>query len=95
MEWNLETCAPVYAEAARAAGLASEADAERLAAEKLIRATDALMEDLGLPRRLTEVGVSADAMAMLSQDAAQDIGARFNLRPGDATALEEVYRAAL
>ena len=95
MEWNLDACEPVYTEAARASGLASEADPERLAAEKLIHATDQLMVDLGLPRRLSEVGVGADALAQLSSDAAVDIGARFNLRPGDATALEEVYRAVL
>jgi len=95
MEWNLDTCAPIYAEAARAAGLASEADPDRLAAERLIQATDLLMQDLGLPRRLSEVGVGEAALALLSRDAAVDIGARFNLRPGDANSLEEVYRAVL
>ena len=95
MEWNLDTCAPVYAEAARAAGLASEADPERLAGERLIRATDALMHDLALPLRLSEVGIGEDSLSLLTRDAAADIGARFNLRRGDATSLEEVYRAVL
>ena len=94
MEWNLETCVPVYAEAARASGLAAEADAERLAAERLIHATDRLMRDLKLPRRLSEVGVTEASLADLSKSAAVDIGARFNLRQGDEAALEEVYRAA-
>ena len=94
MEWNLDTCTPVYAEAARAAGLAAESDPERLAAERLIHATDALMQDLRLPRRLSEVGVTEASLPSLSKDAAVDIGARFNLRPGDEVALEGVYRAA-
>jgi alcohol dehydrogenase class IV len=95
MRWNLDTCTPVYADSARAAGLAAEGDPERLAAERLINATDQLMQDLALPRRLSEVGVGEDSLALLSQDAAVDIGARFNLRPGDASALEEVYRAVI
>jgi alcohol dehydrogenase class IV len=94
LRWNLDTCMPIYAEAARAAGLALPSDAERLAAEKLIEATDALMRDLQLPRRLSEVGVSEASLPGLSKDAAVDIGARFNLRPGEEAGLEEVYRAA-
>jgi alcohol dehydrogenase class IV len=95
MKWNLPDCTPIYAEAARTAGLASESDAEALAAERLIRATDQLMQDLGLPRRLSEVGVEDAALGALARDAATDIGARFNLRRGDAVALEAVYRAVL
>lgn len=95
MEWNLDTCAPVYAEAARAAGMAAESEPERLAAERLIHATDALMQELQLPRRLSDVGVTEASLPGLSKDAASDIGARFNLRPGDEAALEGVYRAAL
>jgi alcohol dehydrogenase class IV len=95
LEWNMEECASIYAEAARAAGLASESEPERLAAERLVRATDQLMEDLALPRRLSELGVDAAALGTLARDAAADIGARFNLRRGDAGALEEVYRAVL
>jgi alcohol dehydrogenase class IV len=95
MEWNLNTCTAIYAEAARAAGLAAESDPERLAAERLIQSTDQLMEDLSLPRRLGELGVEEAALAVLSSDAATDIGARFNLRQGDAASLEAVYRAVL
>jgi len=95
MTWNLDTCTPIYAEAARVAGLASESDPERLAAEKLVQATDQLMQDLALPRRLSEVGVTEASLALLSRDAATDIGARFNLRRGDEASLEGIYRAAL
>ncbi|MDQ6747384.1 MAG: iron-containing alcohol dehydrogenase [Candidatus Dormibacteraeota bacterium] len=95
MEWNLDECAAIYAEAARAAGLASEADGERLAAERLVAATDQMMQDLALPRRLSELGVEAPALPALARDAAADIGARFNLRRGDEVALHGVYRAVL
>lgn len=94
MEWNLEPCTPIYAEAARAAGLASESDPERLAAVRLISATDQLMRDLGLPRRLAELGVEESGLEDLARDASTDIGAHFNLRRGDQADLEEVYRAA-
>ncbi|MEA2683838.1 MAG: methanol dehydrogenase [Chloroflexota bacterium] len=95
MEWNLDTCTPIYAEAARAAGLASESDSERLAATRLIAATDLLMSDLGLPRKLSELGVVESGLELLARDAAVDIGAHFNLRRGDEEALREVYRSAL
>jgi alcohol dehydrogenase class IV len=98
MGWNLPDCEAVYAEAARAAGVASEAGADGAAASALIAATDALMRDLGLPRRLGELdaGVADDAIPALSRDAAHDIGAAFNLRDGrDPHVLEEVYRSVL
>ncbi|MFN2466211.1 MAG: iron-containing alcohol dehydrogenase family protein [Candidatus Dormibacteria bacterium] len=95
LEWNLDECTAIYAEAARAAGLAAESDPERLAAQRLVGATDQLMQDLGLPRRLSELGVPDAAVGALAADAAVDIGARFNLRRGDAGALEEVYLAVL
>lgn len=95
MEWNLDTCTPIYAEAARAAGLAAESDSERLAATRLIADTDLLMQDLGLPRRLSELGVEESGLEVMARDAAIDIGAHFNLRRGDQAALHEVYRTAL
>jgi alcohol dehydrogenase class IV len=96
MSWNLGTCEPVYAEAARAGGLAPEGASDGAAAGALIEATDALMADLGLPRRLSELDVPEGALASMSRDATADLGASFNMRaPRDAGELEEVYRTVL
>jgi alcohol dehydrogenase class IV len=96
LRWNLATCAPVYAEAARAAGLAADSASDESAAGALVEGIESLLADLGLPRRLTEVGVGAGALAALATDALADTGAAFNLRrPGGAGELEEVYRTVL
>lgn len=96
MRWNLDAGREIYADAARAAGLAGRGQADGEAAEALVAATESLMAQLGLPRRLSELGVPEASLAAMSQDAARDVGARFNIRPGaPAAELEEVYRSVL
>jgi alcohol dehydrogenase class IV len=95
MEWNLELCTPIYAEAARGVGPDPESEPQRPTATRLIAATDLLMRDLQLPRRLSELGVEESALEILARDAAVDIGTHFNLRKGDQLALQTVYRAVL
>lgn len=96
MKWNMAECEAVYAEAARAAGLASQGSSDAAAAAGLVTATETLMEELSLPVRLSQVGVGDEALARMSVDASEDIGARFNMRPGrDAAALEDLYRSVL
>ena len=96
MRWNLDAGREIYADAARAAGLAGRGQADGEAAEALVAATESLMAQLGLPRRLSELGVPEASLAAMSQDAARDVGARFNIRPGASAAeLEEVYRSVL
>ena len=95
LRWNIATAAPVYAEAARAAGLATDADSDARAAAALVAATEQLLADLDLPTRLRDVGVTEDAVEAMAADAVVDIGANFNLRrPVDAGELAAVYRAA-
>lgn len=96
MRWNLKAAQEIYAEAARAAGLAGAGQSDGEAAEALVVATESLMVRLQLPRRLSELGVTEASLSAMSQDASQDVGARFNVRPGaPASELEEVYRSAL
>jgi alcohol dehydrogenase len=96
MRWNLDAAGEIYAEAARAAGLAGTGQGDREAAEGLVVATESLMAQLQLPRRLSELGVSEGSLAAMSEDAASDIGARFNVRTGaPAAELEELYRSVL
>jgi len=96
MRWNLPTCEALYAETARRAGLAAWSASDSTAAGALVDSTGALLEELGLPRRLTEVGVSEATLEAMAADAMRDLGARFNARPPrDVAELVEVYRAAL
>ena len=96
MRWNMDTCAAIYGEAARAAGLAGEAGSDSTAAGALVDATEALMADLDMPRTLEAIGVDAAAVPDLSAAAAEDAGARFNLRAGAGAAeLSEVYASIL
>ncbi|MHB8507444.1 MAG: iron-containing alcohol dehydrogenase family protein [Candidatus Dormibacteria bacterium] len=96
MKWNLVDCTPIYAEAARACGLSGWGTSDELAAAALIDSTEQLMHDLDLPQRLSELGVTDDALERLAADAMQDIGTTFNLRraasPGE---LRDLYRSAL
>jgi len=96
MRWNLTICGARYAETARRAGLAAWTDSDAAAADALIDATEALLQALGLPRRLAEVGVSAGDLGVMAEDAMQDIGAAFNARrPESAAELESLYSLAL
>jgi alcohol dehydrogenase len=96
MRWNLDVGRQIYAEAARAAGLTPTGLADQEAAEALVMATESLMVQLRLPRRLSDVGVTEASLGAMSLDAARDIGARFNLRAGaPAAELEEIYRSVL
>ena len=95
MRWNLGDCQPIYGETARRSGLAAWSDSEAAAASALVAATEELLADLELPRRLSEVGVDRDAIATMAADALLDIGAMFNARkPADPAELEAVYTAA-
>jgi len=48
-----------------------------------------------LPRSLVELGVPADALPVLAEEAAKQWTARFNPRPVDAAALLRIYQSAM
>lgn len=54
-----------------------------------------LLTAAGLPRRLSQLDIPADALPRLADLAAQQWTARFNPRPVDADSLVSIYRAAL
>lgn len=89
-----EACA-IYAGLAKASELVPESSAPRLAALELAVRLDELLAQTGLPVRLADAGVSADALPDLASEAAQQWTARFNPRAVDALDLQAVYRAAL
>lgn len=65
MEFNIDFCTEKYAMAARAMGLAPGGDA-RADAEAAIEKTRGLIACIGLPARLSEVGVSEDQLEAIA-----------------------------
>jgi len=92
MEYNCASAASAYAPLAEAFGVSGGDDAERAAA--VVRAVRDLRAEVGLPQRLSEVGVAEEALEAMSQDASKSRHIERNPRkiePGDLLAL---YRQA-
>jgi alcohol dehydrogenase class IV len=85
VRWNGALAAEPYAELVAASGRTGGAPelAERL---------EALAVRGGLPRRLGAIGVGADAIPDLAEDAAREWTGTFNPRPFDAAAARDLYQ---
>jgi alcohol dehydrogenase class IV len=95
LRFNLEAAAPAYAEIAPCAfpDLAPLATSAR--AEAFIVHLAALSAELGLPQRLRDVGIGANALAMLASEAMKQTRLLVN-NPREVTegAALDIYRAA-
>ena len=80
LRWNAPACADQLAAAARAAGLAS--------ADELIAAVEELTVQLGLPTRLSDVGVAASDLPAVADHVLGDPAINTNPRP--VTGAEDV-----
>ncbi len=95
MEFNIEACEAVYAEVARAMGLA-DGDSERDTAEAAIGAVRALFRRIGIPESLRALGVKDEhlgAMAEQSMGAARLV--ENNPRPLDVKAIRSILDHAM
>ncbi len=87
LRWNLSACAPRLERAATSLGLAGP--------EVLISEVERLTDELGLPRRLSEVGVDRDALPSVAEHVLGDPAIRTNPRPvTDRDDVLEVLTAA-
>lgn len=77
--------------AAAAAPLYDELGGSDALAQKI----EALLQQAGLPRRLTHYGVAAEGLPTLAFEAAEQWTAQFNPRPVGVAELEEIYRCVL
>jgi 4-hydroxybutyrate dehydrogenase len=89
MRFNAETAGDRYLEVTRLMGLS--ADSTDKAADALAR----FSEQLGLPVRLRDVGVTEDSLELMSEDAAKDLSVRSNPRPCTREDLLGFYRKAM
>lgn len=67
MEFNLESCPDVYAEVAQAMGLDVAGLSDIDAGRKAIEAVAQLTKDIGLPQKLSEVGVKEDQLETIAE----------------------------
>lgn len=87
LRWNLPACAPRLERAAVSLGLVGP--------EALIDEIERLTDELGLPRRLSEVGVDRDALPYVAEHVLSDPAIRTNPRPvTDRDHVLEVLTAA-
>ena len=94
MRFNLQATAPQLAPAASATGI-SLADRAPVAVAELIAHIDALIESMGLPRRLRDVGVVEADLPHLARLAFQSRTVRNNPEPvTDVAQLEHLLRVA-
>lgn len=95
MRFNLPVCAPELAAVARAMGLSVAGLCEQDATAAAVERVAALIEQLGLPRRLRDAGVAADELPRLAAIALTSAAVQANPRAvTEASQLEAVLRAA-
>jgi alcohol dehydrogenase len=90
VRWNAAAVTDQYAALIRSPRHVSDGDA----AEALARRLESLAAAGGIARRLRDGGVAKEALAGLSEEAAQQWTGRFNPRLFDAAGALEIYRAA-
>lgn len=94
IRFNAPACGPWYHELLEMAeGISGGVDVSR-GAEELAALIERFSRHAGLPPRLSERGVSRDALPKLAAEAAKQWTAGFNPRPIDDAALLEIYQAA-
>jgi alcohol dehydrogenase class IV len=86
LRFNADACPEKMASLARAMGLPDS---------NVEQAFDGLVRELGLPRRLSELGVTKEALAPLAAQAAQDHCSATNPRRFDEAAAQRLYEEVL
>ena len=80
MRFNAESNIEGQGRFAKAMGVTKDGMSESQAAVFAADAIEGLFKDLGLPTRLSEVGVSEDGIAQIAEDAMTDFGLHRNVR---------------
>ena len=95
MRFNLPARVPQFAAIARLLGEDVLGLTERQAAECAVTAVERLRDDIGIPRRLRDLGVTEGQLRPFAETAAGIRRIlRVNPRPVTADDLEAIYRAA-
>ena len=95
MRFNREFNAAGQARVADALGVRERGDSDQDAADSAAAAVTGFFEAVGMPVRLRDVGVPAEGIPQIAEDALTDFGLHRNVRPvNGAEELEAVLRSA-
>jgi len=95
MEYNKDYAKAKYADIARAMGVDVRGLNEDQAADSAIEAVKALSKRIGIPQRLTEIGIKETDLEMLAKDAIIDPCTGGNPAPVTEADILEIYKKAL
>ena len=95
MRFNMSVVLDRLVDLAAALGMDTRSMSPDHAAEAAIAAVEKLNADIGIPRRLGEVGVTPEMIPMMVPKAMEDGCHQCNPRPTTAQDMEDLYRAAL
>jgi alcohol dehydrogenase len=95
LRFNLEATAPQLAQAAEAMGIPAGDRSDEATAEAVVERIDDLIRQMGLPRRLRDVGVQQADIPRLAELALDSRAVRDNPRPvSDAEQIQDLAQAA-
>lgn len=94
MEFNLPAAVGRYAEIAKVLGLGGPGDTPRALADKAVSAVADLTRDIGIPKRLRDVGAKEDILPLVARDALKSIQLKFNPRMASEQEILELLRKA-
>ncbi|CCO09307.1 iron-containing alcohol dehydrogenase [Desulforamulus hydrothermalis] len=95
MEFNMISCGEKFVNIAAAMGVQTEGLGKWKAAARGIAAIRRLFKDIGIPERLSQVGMKEEHIRQLSINALKDACLVTNPRDCSAKEIEELYRRAL
>ena len=95
MEYNKPAALPKYADIARAMGVDVKGMTPDQAADAAIAAVVKLSKDIGIPQRLSDIGIKAADLPQLAEDAFIDPCTGGNPRKTSVADILEIYKKAL
>jgi lactaldehyde reductase len=95
MEYNMESSKAKYADIARAMGVDVKGMNADEAAVSAINAVKELSKKIGIPQRLSEIGIKETDLEMLAKDAIIDPCTGGNPAPVTEADILEIYKKAL
>ena len=95
MEFNLPAACQKYRAIATAMGVATAGMSDEEAARAAVEAVEALSRRVGIPERLSDVGISEEDIPALARQALEDVCTPGNPRDVTLAEIEELYRRKL
>lgn len=92
MQYNLPAAVDKYGDIARAMGVDTSAMTREQAAEAAVKAVKDLSVSLGIPQTLRKIGIPAEALPQLSEDAFADVCTGGNPREITVKDILEIYK---